>query len=204
MSQFYFLGRNSSKTVLNIFFPLIALSFHYMPNPSGLILSISRYFLLKSKIWQNMVSLKIWNKYSQIFLKMKIPVGFVLSHHFKGTISRRCKRLGSPKTWGFLLKAKCPLCEKPRNAILFLFSFSQWPSQKLYLNHYVSDSGYCRVSSRIPLNIFTTNVTLKELSYISLNFTFHFIQVTIFNILETIDVYIPDKCLLQQEESYKF
>lgn len=167
-----------------------------MPNPSGLILSISRYFLLKSKIWQNMESLKRWNKYSQIFLKMKMPMGFVLSHHFKGTSSRRCKRLGSPKTWGFLLKAICPLCEKPRNAILLLFP----RHSGLFISYIyilVSHSGYCRVSSRIPLNIFTTNVTLKENSYMSLNFTFHFIQVTIFNILATIDVYISEKCLQQ-------
>lgn len=66
---------------------------------------------------------------------------------------------------------------------------SQWPSQKLHLNPYVSDSGFakindldldCKVSSRIPLNISTTNETLEELSFISPSYTSYFIQVTIF------------------------
>lgn len=72
---------------------------------------------------------------------------------------------------------------------------SQWPSQKLYLNPYIFDSSYCRLNSGIPLNIFTNNVTLEELSYTSPSFTFHFIQDTIFNILVAIDVYIPEKYL---------
>lgn len=134
MSQFYFLGRNSSKILHNIFFTLIALSFHYMPNPSGLILSISRYFLLKSKIWQNMQRLKRWNEYSQIFLKIKMPMRFVISHHVKGTISRSCKRLGSPKTWGFL----CSLCEKPGNAILFLSSCHSGLLRNIYMKYIYS------------------------------------------------------------------
>lgn len=54
-----------------------------------------------------------------------MPKGFVLSHHFKRTISRSCERLDSPKREGFLfflLKAKCPACEKPRIVNILLFS----------------------------------------------------------------------------------
>lgn len=130
---------------------------------------------------------------------MKMPMRSVFSHHFKGTISKSCKGLGCPKTLGFLLKDKSFVWEKIRNEILFLFSCHSGLLRSYYLNPHVPVAGFCRVSSRISLNVFTTNVTLEELWYISPSSIFHFIQVTFLNILAAIDVYIPEKCLEQTE-----
>lgn len=142
-------------------------------------------------------------EYSQTFLKMKLPMGSVLSHHFRGTISRSCKRLGSPKTLGFLLKAKSSVWEKPRNEILFLLSCHSGFLRSYNLNPYVPVSGFCRLSSRISLNFFTTDVTFEELWYISSSSSVHFIQVTFLHILGAIDVYILEKCL-ELAESFQF
>lgn len=130
-------------------------------------------------------------------------MGSVLSHHFRGTISRSCKRVGSPKTLGFLLKAKSSVWEKPRNEILFLFSCHSGFLRSYNLNPYVPVSGFCRVSSRISLNFFTTDVTFEELWYISSTSSVHFIQVTFLHIPGVIDVYILEKCLALAE-SFQF
>lgn len=146
----------------------------YAKSCSFYLVHIQKIFSFEVNIRENMWSLKKHDEYSQTFLKMKVPMASVLSHHFKETISRSHKRPGSPKTLGCIVKITNSVWEKPRNEGLCLFPCHSGLLRTYYLNPYIPVLDFCGVSSGSSLNLFTTNVTLEELWYRSYSYIFHF------------------------------
>ena len=112
---------------------------------------------------------------------------------WKGPSVGAIKVLVLLKYYAFCWKPEILIEIKPRNEILFLFSCYNGLLSTYYSNPCGPVSAFCRVGSRISLNLFTTNVTFKNSDIYSS--IFYVIQVTFLNLLAVIDVYNPEKCL---------